>query len=58
MNVLSMFVVSQPSVTVMVLRLIYILDLARLLRSSDSLKILCRAVHASIYDSVIFSRAT
>ncbi len=57
MSVLSMSEVSQLSVTAMVLRLIYILDLARPLRSSDLLKMLL-ALHASSYGNVIFSRAT
>ncbi len=48
---------SQLSLTAMALRLVCILDLARLLRSSDLLKIL-RALHASMYVNVIFSGAT
>ncbi len=39
MSVLSISEVSQLSVTAMALRLEYILDLARLLRSSDLLKV-------------------
>ncbi len=47
MSVLSISEVRQLSVTAMALRLEYILDLARLLRSSDLLKML-RALHVKI----------
>ncbi len=57
MSVLSMSEVSQLSVTAMALRLVYILDLTRLLRSSDLLKTR-RALHASMYGNIIFSGAT
>ncbi len=49
MSVLSISEVSQLSVTAMALRLEYILDLARLLRSSDLLKML-RALHVSTFN--------
>ncbi len=57
MSVLSISEVSQLSVTAMALRLEYILDLARLFRSSDLLKML-RALHVSTYGNVIFSEET
>ncbi len=50
---LSISEFSQLSVTAMALRLVYTLDLVRLLRSSDLLKML-RALHASMYGNVIF----
>ncbi len=57
MSVLSISEDSQLSVTAMALRLEYILDLARLLRSSDLLKMI-RALHVSTYGNVIFSGET